>query len=146
MSGAAELSSVAYKKGNWMRYLLWGLAAVCIGLLIYTFISTMNGKISASVPEGYKFAVTDNYTDGSRVRKTYYVYDDKILVESESLNNDSLDRAVMVYDGVKTDNLKYDAEDVTEVCVDGNCTSKPKIIAVIKNLISHKAGREYLGL
>lgn len=144
MSGA-ELSSVAYKKGNWMRYTLWGLAAVCIGLLIYTFISTMNGSFSASVPEGYKFAVTDN-PEGSTVRTTYYVYDDKILVESESYNGSSLDRAILVYDNVDTKNLKYNESDVTEVCKGDVCSSQPKVLATIKKMLSHKIGRGYVGI
>ena len=59
--GSKELSAVAYKKGNWMRYTLWGLAAVCIFILFSTFLNLMNGEISAAVPDDYNFSVTDNY-------------------------------------------------------------------------------------
>ena len=140
-----DLTSVAYKKGNWMRYTLWGLAAVCIAILFMTFFSTLNGEVSASVPEGYRFAVTDNYADGSKVRTTYYVYDDQIFVEDESFEADSVNRTVMVYDNVKTASIVYNPDDVTLVCELGSCSDKPKALAVIKSLISRKIGREYLG-
>lgn len=143
---AAELSSVAYKKGNLMRYSLWGLAAVCIGFLIWTFISTVNSDISSSVPEGYKFAVTNNQNDTGTLRTIYYVYDDKILTETESRDDDSVNRSVLIYDGVDTSKLKYDPEDTTKVCELGVCSEKPKVILTIKKLISHKIGREYIGL
>ena len=140
-----DLTAVAYKKGNWMRYTLWALAAVCIGVLFMTFFNTMNGEVSASVPDGYRFAVTDNYNEGSKVRTTYYVYDDKIFVEDESKEDDKINRVVMVYDDVKTSTIRYDPEDTTTVCELGACIEKPKALAVIKNLISRKIGREYLG-
>ena len=144
MTNIANLSNVAYKKGNWMRYTLWALAAVCIAALLSTFVSAMNGEISAAVPEGYKFAVTDNYTEGSRVRTRYYVYDDKILVEDESFENDVVNRTILIYDGINTTSLKYDS-DTIEYCELGACLEKPKILATIKSLISRKIGREYIG-
>ena len=144
MTDIANLSNVAYKKGNWMRYTLWGFAAICIGVLIYTFATMMSGEVSANVPEGYRFSVTDNYREGSNIRTTYYVYEDKILVEDESFTDDTVNRAIMIYD-VKTDTLQYDAETI-EMCELGTCKEKPKILATIKNLISRKIGREYLGL
>ena len=128
-----------------MRYCLWGLAAICIGVLVYTFIDTVNGEVSASVPGGYRFSVTDNYTEGSKVRTKYYVYDDKILVEDESFHDDVVNRTVMIYDDVNTTTLKYD-EDTAELCELGACLEKPKILITIKNLISHKVGREYIGI
>ena len=87
MPNIANISNVAYKKGNWMRYTLWALGIVCIGVLIYTFVFTMSGEVSASVPEGYKFSVTDNYANGSKTRTTYYVYDDRILAEDEGFED-----------------------------------------------------------
>ena len=144
MTDIANLSNVAYKKGNWMRYTLWGFAAICIGVLIYTFVTMMSGEVSANVPEGYRFSVTDNYKEGSNIRTTYYVYEDKILVEDESFTDDTVNRAIMIYD-VNTDTLQYDA-DTIEMCELGTCKEKPKILATIKNLISRKIGREYLGL
>lgn len=143
--GSKELSAVAYKKGNWMRYTLWGLAAICIAVLISTFLNMMNGEISAAVPENYNFAVTDNYAEGSKIRTTYYVYNDKIFVVNESFTSDVVDRSVMIYDGVNASSLKYDETDTTEICELGTCYTRPKVLAVIKNLISHKIGREYLG-
>ena len=140
-----DLTSVAYKKGNWMRYTLWGLAAICIAVLFMTFFSTLNGEVSASVPEGYRFSVTDNYAEGSKVRTTYYVYDDQILVEDESFEDNRVNRIVMIYDNVKTSSIVYDPDDVTSICELGACSDKPKALAVIKSLISHKIGREYLG-
>ena len=145
MTDIANLTNVAYKKGNWMRYSLWVLAAICIGVLIYTFINTVNGEVSANVPEGYRFVVTDNYIEGSSLRTRYYVYDNKILVEDESANDNIVSRTVMIYDGINTAPLNYDEETV-ELCELGACKEKPKILATIKTLISRKIGREYIGL
>ena len=145
MPNIANISNVAYKKGNWMRYTLWALGIVCIGVLIYTFAFTMSGEVSASVPEGYKFSVTDNYANGSKTRTTYYVYDDRILAEDEGFEDDSVNRVVLVYDGINTSTLKYDT-DAIELCELGACEEKPKILATIKSLISRKIGREYIGL
>lgn len=141
-----QLSNVAYKKGNWMRYTLWGLAALCIAILISTFINIMNGDISAAVPDGYRFSVTDNYNEGSRVRTTYYVYKDHIIVEDESFEDNAVNRALMIYDDIMTSSLSYDADDTTKVCELGACYERPKVLAVIKNLISRKVGREYMGM
>lgn len=145
MTDIANLTNVAYKKGNWMRYTLWALAAVCIGILIYSFVGMMNGDVSASVPEGYKFAVTDSY-EGSKVRTTYYVYDDKIMVEEQGFHDNKVDRAVMIYDGVSTLTLTLNSDDTTEICEYGVCHSVPKVVDVIKRLLSRKVGREYIGL
>lgn len=145
MSGK-DLTSVAYKKGNWMRYTLWGLGALCVALLFVTFMNVMNEEVSATVPEGYRFSVTDTYNEGSKVRTTYYVYDDKIMVEDESFNDDTVNRSVMVYEDVNTTPLNYDPNDTTEICELGACFERPKVLATIKNLVSRKIGREYIGL
>ncbi|MBQ2672999.1 hypothetical protein IJH26_01530 [Candidatus Saccharibacteria bacterium] len=145
MTSISEISSVAYKKGNWMRYTLWGVAVVCIGVLIYSFITAMSGNVSASVPEGYRFSVTDNYVEGSKNRTTYYIYDDRILVEDESFNDDSVNRVVTAYDGINTASLKND-NDTMELCELGSCAEKLKILVTIKKLISRRVGREYIGL
>ena len=141
-----QLSNVAYKKGNWMRYTLWGLAALCISMLVFTFINLMGGEISAAVPDGYRFSVTDNYNEGSKIRTTYYVYKDHIIVEDESFDNGAVNRSMMIYDNVSTASLSYDSDDVTEVCELGACHQRPKVLAVIKKLISRKVGREYIGV
>ncbi len=145
MSGK-ELSSVAYKKGNWMRYTLWIAAAICITLLLSTFFGMMNGEISAAVPDGYKFSVTDNYTEGSNIRTTYYVYDNCIMVEDESFENNVVNRTVMIYDGINTTTLALNAEDITDICELGSCHSSPKVLLTIKQLISRRPGREYIGI
>lgn len=144
MTDIANISNVAYKKGNWMRYSLWALAAICIVTLIYTFISTINGEVSAAVPEGYRFSVTDNYIEGSNIRTKYYVYDDKIIVEDESTVDGKVNRSLLIYDNVSTTGLQYD-DDTIELCELGACREKPKILATIKRLISRKIGREYIG-
>ena len=146
MSGAAELTSVAYKKGNWMRYTLWGLGAVCIAVLFSAFFNMMNGEISAAVPEGYKFAITDNYTENSSVRTTYYIYNNKILVEDESFEPGTVNRTVMVYDGINTASLTLDTGDTAELCELGSCHEAPKVLSVIKQLVARQPGREYIGL
>ena len=144
MTDIANISNVAYKKGNWMRYTLWGLAGICIAILIYTFINMMNTEVSATVPEGYKFSVSNDYH--TKVRTTYYVYDDKILVEDEGFNDDSVDRTVKIYDGINTDPLQLDSEDTIEVCEYGSCSQVPKVLVTIKQLLSRRVGREYIGL
>lgn len=146
MSDASKLTSVAYKKGNWMRYTLWGVAAVCIAVLFSTFFSMMNGEISAAVPPDYKFAVTDNYNSGSNIRTTYYVYDNRIFVEDEGFESASVNRTVMIYDGINTASLELDEEDTIDICELGTCHQVPKVLPVIKQLISRRPGREYLGL
>ena len=145
MTDIAKLSNVAYQKGNWMRYSLWALAAICIGVLIYSFITMMSGDVSASVPEGYRFTVTDNYIEGSNIRTRYYVYDDKILAEDEGITDEGVNRSVLIYDDINTTSLKYDDETM-ELCELGACSEKPRILATIKSLISRKIGREYIGL
>jgi hypothetical protein len=106
----------------------------------------MNDEISAAVPPGYKFAVTDNYNEGSNIRTTYYVYNDRIFVEDESFESTSVNRTVMVYDGVNTNSLELDGEDTIDICELGTCHQVPKVLSVIKQLISRRPGREYLGL
>lgn len=128
-----------------MRYTLWALAAVCIGTLVYTFINTLSSDVSASVPEGYRFVVTDNYVEGSNIRTKYYVYDDKIMAEDESIHDNNVNRAILVYDNINTTTLQYDDETI-ELCELGSCSEKPRILATIKSLISRKIGREYIGL
>lgn len=144
MTNISNLSNVAYKKGNVLRYTLWGLAAVCIVVLIYTFITTMNSEVSASVPDGYRFSVSSDY--GTKVRTTYYIYDDKILVEEEGFKSDSVDRTVMVYDNINTSSLSMERDDTIEVCEYGSCNQVPKVLAVIKQILSRRVGREYIGL
>lgn len=141
---SSQLTSVAYKKGNWMRYTLWALAAICIGVLIYTFINTLESEVSATVPDGYRFSVVDNYSDGANIRTIYYVYDNKIMVEDESFEKNKVNRAIVVYDNVNTTSLQDD-RDTTELCELGACHEVPKVLIVIKNLISRKIGREYIG-
>ena len=145
MTDIAKLSNVAYKKGNWMRYTLWFLAAICIGILIQTFITTINGEVSASVPDDYRFAIVNNYGEGSKVRTSYYVYKDKILVVDESFGNSTANRSVMIYDNINTDTLYLDTDDTTEICELGSCGVYPKVLATIKSLLSRKIGREYIG-
>ena len=106
----------------------------------------MNGEISAAVPEGYKFAVIDNYTEGSNIRTTYYIYNNKILVEDESFEPNVVNRTVMIYDGINTASLTLDLEDITDICELGSCHQAPKVLFVVKQLISHQPGREYIGL
>lgn len=147
MSNLDNLSNVAYKKGNWLRYSFWGIATACVAILFYFFFNTMmNGDISAAVPEGYRFAVTDNYAEGSSIRTTYYVYQDHIIVEDESHNNGEVNRSLLIYDNISTSTLKFDEDDTTEICELGACYQRPKVLAVIKRLISRRVGREYIGL
>lgn len=144
MTKVANMSNVAYKKGNWMRYALWGIAAICIGGLIFSFVVAMNEEMSSSIPDGYKFALTDDSKKTSGSKTTYYVYDNKILVENEEGSGETINRIVMMYN-VNTEVLDYDAEAVQQCELD-NCKEKSEILESIKHLILWKTGREYRGL
>lgn len=115
-------------------------------MLISTFLNILNGEISAAVPEGYRFSVTNNYTEGSNLRTTYYVYDDHIIVEDESFEASAVNRSVLVYDGVNTSTLSLDKDDTVEICEYGACYAQPKVLSVIKKLLARKVGREYIGI
>lgn len=104
----------------------------------------MTGEISAVVPDGYKFSITDNYAEGSKLRTTYYIYDNKVFVEDESFDKKGVNRSVMIYDNINTSSLEYDKDDMMQVCELGSCYERPKVLAVIKQLISRKIGREYI--
>ena len=106
----------------------------------------MNNEFSAAVPKDYIFSVTDNYGENSHLRTTYYVYKNSIFVENESFRPNALDRTVMVYDNVSTDSLAFDTSDTTELCELGFCQQVPKVLVVIKKLLSNKVGREYIGI
>ncbi|MBR3132250.1 hypothetical protein IKG33_02485 [Candidatus Saccharibacteria bacterium] len=106
----------------------------------------MNGEVSAAVPDNYRFSITDNYSEGSRVRTSYYVYDNEILVVDESFDDNGVNRVVLIYDSINTTSLFLDTEDTTEICELGSCAAYPKVLATIKSLISRKIGREYIGL
>lgn len=129
-----------------MRYTLWGTATVCIAVLFITFFNMINGEISAAVPEGYKFAVTNNYTKGSKIRTTYYVYNNKVLVEDESFEPDTVNRTIKIYDNINTTDLELQADGTMEICELGDCHQVPKVFVIVKQLISHQIGRDYLGL
>lgn len=105
----------------------------------------MNSEVSASVPEGYRYSIADNYDSSGKLRTTYYVYDDKIIVEDESFVDGAVNRSVMIYEGVNTASLQYNDETM-ELCELGSCKEKPKILATIKQLLSRRIGREYIGI
>ena len=143
----AEVTSVAYKKGNWLRYILWTLAVICVGLLTVVFVNMMKGSTSASAPVGYKFALVDNVTDG-QTRTTYYIYDARVIVENANTEGDTTNREALVYDNIDTSSLAYDAENIpeSEECESlDNCATNRKLISSVKKLISHQASREYTG-
>ena len=140
-----ELSSVAYKKGNLLRYTLWIIGAICIAVLIINILGIMNSEGAAAVPEGYRFSVTDRYTENSKVKTIYYVYENKIIVEDESFDDEGVNRTLLEYDGISTSSLEYNGDDTTDLCELGACLEKPKVLAVIKKLISRKTGRELIG-
>lgn len=147
MTDIEKLSNVAYKKGNWMRYTLWGIGLICVAILFVYILNQMNGEISAAVPKDYKFSVTDDYNGSNIVYTTYYVYNDRIIVEDVSVTEKGdKDRLLLVYENINTRSLNLDEEDTTEICELGACSQKPKVMAVIKKIVSRKTGREYMGL
>ena len=130
-----------------MRYLLWALGVVCVAALITTFLNVISSdSFSASIPDGYRFYVSDNYNGDGKLRTTYYVYDNKIIAEDESFSNDKVNRTVLVYDNISTASLQYNDAETTKFCELGACIEKPKVLVTIKNLISRQTGREYIGL
>lgn len=111
------------------------------------FISTMNGGISAHIPEGYRFAITENYDENSNIRTSYYVYDDRVLIEKESYDNNGLNRAMIMYEGIDTKKISFDPDSDAEDCEETNtCKARTKTISAIRKLISHANGREFVGL
>lgn len=140
------IDSVTYKKGSKTRLLIWGMSFILIIATAVTFINMVNNEVSATVPSGYRFSVSDNYSSGGKIRTIYYVYDDKILTEDETRTDDKIERTVMIYDDVSTFGLKLDSEDQTEICELGSCTSQPKVLATIKKLLQRKIGRQYIKL
>ena len=143
MTDIANLSNVAYKKGNWMRYTLWMFAAACIGLLIYYLVVVFNGETVVRVPEGYKFSLTDNYHEGDTRKTTYYAYESKIMVEDEYFTNEGVNKVIMTYDA-DTEALGFDADKVQR-CEQENCKEKSEMLSAVKKMILWKIGREYKG-
>ena len=143
MTVVAEISNVSYKKGNLMRYTLWGFVLVGMIFLATTFGKVMHEQVSAVVPEGYRFLVTDKRWASGGLKTVYYVYDDKILVEDINLyaDGDEVDRAVRIYDDISTYGLEYDND-----CDEEDVLCEPKVLTTIRNLVSRKIGREYIGL
>ena len=131
-----------------MRYILWSIGVICIIVLFANFIATINKDIGTiSAPDGYKFSVIDNYHENSSITTTYYVYNNnRIITKDESIVDNKPNISMLIYDGINTASLELDEEDTIEICELGACLEKPKIIAVIKKLISRKIGREYIGL
>ena len=143
--GSRELSSVTYKKGNWVRYSLWGIATLCIGILIFMFVLTLNNEISATAPNGYKFSISDNYDKDNNTYTTYYIYDDHILVEKRQPKDDNSKPIGIIYDNINTSSLIKEYDDSLNNCGTDDCYPSSKILTAIKKLISNKPGREYIG-
>lgn len=146
MTVLGGIDSVTYKKGNKMRYALWGIALIGVIFLATTFGKVLHEQVSATVPEGYRFSVSDNKWASGGLKTVYYVYDDKILVEDINLYVDdekNVDRVVTIYDDINTVDLRYDEDGE---CDDGEPLSEPKILTTIKSLVSRKIGRQYIGL
>ena len=149
MTGVIEMSSVSYEKGNWLRYTLWGVALLAIAVLIITFLQVISDGGSQAIPPGYKFAVTDSRDNdegtGSEVT-TYYVYDDRILVDNETIKDRKTSETIMIYDGLNTRELVAAAEEANKDCDQDSCRKNPKVVAKVKKFISGRVGREYTGL
>lgn len=142
MSGQ-ELTSVAYKKGNFVRYGLWAIVVVL--LIVSAVISTqiLKNEFSTTVPSGYKFIVSDAKAEANGNRTTYYVYADSILVDNLDLTSESRKRTSYIYDNVDTSSLELDTEDTYDECDSDACYKIPKVVQSIKKMLHGKIGREY---
>ena len=143
MSNTKQQTSAFLRKDGWVRYVMWGLAVLMVGLGVFVVIKIMNNKVSLAVPGGYRFVVADsNGTDET----TYYVYDDKIITDTvRTVEGMVVKTTTMVYDSVDTSRVVYNEEDATIVCMVSECKNKKKPLAVAKDIISHNAGREFIG-
>ena len=106
------------------------------------YLQTLLPSYWGTSPADVMSAVFDCLADMNPQR---VVYDDKIMAEDESIHDNNVNRAILVYDNINTTTLQYDDETI-ELCELGSCSEKPRILATIKSLISRKIGREYIGL
>ena len=140
---SAELTSVAYKKGNLMRYSIWAVAIICLVLGGVLSAQMLNAEFSPDVPENYNFAVSDPQTESSGIRTTYYVYNKSIIVKQENIKKGSDEHSTVIYNGIDTSALILDTRDTTNVCDEKACYNIPKVVDAIKKSIHGKAAREY---
>lgn len=142
MSGQ-ELSSVAYKKGNFVRYGLWAIVIALLIISAVISVQILKNEFSSTVPSGYKFLVADAQAEANGTRTTYYVYADSILVDTLDLTSESSIRNSYIYDNIDTSSLELDLEDTYDECDKNDCYKIPKVVSSIKKMIQGKAGREY---
>ena len=119
MSG--ELSSVAYKKESWKRYVLWEIVATLLIMTAIVWVRSIKQEFDSGMPEGYRFMVADERSEEKGVKTVYYVYDNKIIVEQAGLGEGDEKKPTLIYDGIDTSTLEYDEEDY-KVEVERLCT------------------------
>lgn len=138
-----EITSVAYKKGNWVRYGLWAIVAA---LLVASGVITaqiLKEQFSSDVPKDYKFLVADEQTEAKGIHTTYYVYDNSIIVKQEKLDSEPPEKTLVIYNDIDTSSLVLNTEETTNVCDSDACYHIPKVVASIKKIIANRASREY---
>ena len=131
------------KAESWLKYIFVALMFVLAGFAIWFITSHIQNSDVMAVPAGYRIAVAES---SDSKHETYYVYDDKVILVTETLQADGTSTGeTLVYDGVDSSKIQYDGEDATETCDVKQCKSKKKVLAAIKSTISGTAGREYIG-
>lgn len=130
------------KRERWLQYGFWIFAALIAVAAIFILINVTSAESGLNVPSGYKFIIEDHHPKSDNTWATYYVYDDYVLVQKDSVA--AKDEPLMIYDGIDTSKLNYDENDTTKVCDADSCYHYPKALTTLKKLISKKSGREYI--
>lgn len=141
MSG--ELSSVAYKKESWKRYVLWEIVATLLIMTAIVWVRSIKQELDSDMPEGYRFMVADERSEEKGVKTVYYVYDNKIIVERAGLGEGDEKKPTLIYDGIDTSTLEYDEDDLEKSCTFKKCYKIPKVVNMIEQVLANKIGREY---
>ena len=141
MSG--ELSSVAYKKESWKRYILWEIVATLLIVSAIIWIRSIKQEFSSEMPEGYRFAVMDERSEEKGLMTTYYVYDNKIIMKQVGLSEGVEEKPAMIYDGIDTSSLEYNERELEKTCTHKKCYKIPKVVNAIERVLVNKVGREY---
>ena len=122
-----------------MRYGLWTVVAILLVVAAVFFVKGIIEGKAQLVPGGYAYSIVDEHSGTGVV--TYYVYDGKIYTVTEDNGNTQ----ILIFDNVDTASIKYDESATKEVCDKKECWRQVKALDTIKQMLAHKAGREYNG-
>ncbi len=145
MNNLTVIDSVK-RQNKIIHYGLWIISTVIISLAISFFIKLLNNHVLQPIPDGYRFSVVDHSTTNTADWKTYYIYDNQIIVYKEFPDESSSSSPAVIYDNLDTTDLVLNEEDLAKSCDSGGCYQYPKVLNEIKKLIAGKVSREFLRL